>query len=123
MPNTSKNKSEWLNSENLNNYFFILIFILYRYEPTTKVNPNCYGPLVLIGYEPKTCYLITEYKTIYCDPAKLVLRVYPGKCALKHYRPFTWTGKECKFQANIGLKVEKTVGKQAYQVELNDLHS
>jgi hypothetical protein len=44
----------------------------------------------------------------------------PAECTLKHYTPFIWFGKQCRYKAEIGIKKEKIIGGGEYQVDLTD---
>lgn len=60
-----------------------------------KVPTKCEGPTIRLEYEPKECIVSDEDHSITCKPGKLLLRKYPGKCVMKHHRPFEFIGKEC----------------------------
>jgi hypothetical protein len=44
----------------------------------------------------------------------------PGECTLKHYSAFSWVGKQCRYQAEIGTEKERVIGGGEYQVDLTD---
>ena len=44
----------------------------------------------------------------------------PGECTLKHFTPFIWVGKQCRFKAEIGHDKEKIIGGDEYPVDLTD---
>ncbi|KAL4514960.1 hypothetical protein Ndes2526B_g03720 [Nannochloris sp. 'desiccata'] len=91
-----------------------------EYDPPQKIPTTCAGPSFTLSYVPKSCIVKSAEKTIVCDPAKLVMVKTPGECTLKHYTAFSWSGKRCRFNAEMGTEKEKVIGGGEYQVDLTD---
>ena len=60
-----------------------------------KVPTVCEGPTIRLEYEPKECVVSEDEHSISCQPGRLVMKKYPGKCVLKHHEPFEFIGKAC----------------------------
>lgn len=60
-----------------------------------KIPTTCEGPTIRLEYEPKECVVSDDDHAITCQPGRLVLKKYPGKCTMKHHAPFEFKGKEC----------------------------
>jgi hypothetical protein len=88
-----------------------------EFEPSEKVPTNCVGPSVTLELQPKTCVLDAKDKTLFCDPAKLVLVKVPGVCTLKYKSAFIYKGKECKIVASVGLSKEAVIGGGEFSID------
>ena len=93
------------------------------YQTPLKVPTTCYGPNVTISFVPKICVLNQDTRQIVCSPAYLVVKKTPAVCVLKHFTPFTWTGKQCRHKVEIGLTKETIIGGEEYTIDFTDFLS
>eukprot|EP01025_Chloroclados_australasicus_P054196 TRINITY_DN6420_c0_g1_i7.p3 TRINITY_DN6420_c0_g1~~TRINITY_DN6420_c0_g1_i7.p3 ORF type:complete len:181 (+),score=27.11 TRINITY_DN6420_c0_g1_i7:297-839(+) len=78
--------------------------------PDTDLKPKCESPQIVISIEPVTCIKEDKKGTLECEPAKLVVRKYPGKCSFTTLPSACYIGKECKLVKTFGVTKEERIG-------------